>query len=219
MSKPMVMHRRLCFSVGRNIRMVWLGVLLLASGGCTPLDNFTAYWFGRHMRDSRSFDPYENTIAPPENSVPFASGNNTPGPGRLNTGQPEPGLMPALFAQTDLLEPLVQNLPNPVPSDAASLERGEVLFNRICAVCHGPAGVGAQANIIEKYPLLIAYDLSGPVVAGFSDGHIYGIMRVGRGLMPPFAHQISHFDRWNIVNYVRVLQRQAGNAPAGAGAE
>ena len=219
MSKPMVMHRRLCFSVGRNIRMVWLGVLLLASGGCTPLDNFTAYWFGRHMRDSRSFDPYENTIAPPENSVPFASGNNTPGPGRLNTGQPEPGLMPALFAQTDLLEPLVQNLPNPVPSDAASLERGEVLFNRICAVCHGPAGVGAQANIIEKYPLLIAYDLSGPVVAGFSDGHIYGIMRVGRGLMPPFAHQISHFDRWNIVNYVRVLQRQAGNALAGAGAE
>lgn len=93
------------------------------------------------------------------------------------------------------------------------------LFNRICAVCHGPAGVGAQANIIEKYPLLIAYNLSGPVVAGYSDGYIYGIMRVGRGLMPPYGHQISHFDRWNIVNYVRVLQRQAGNAPAGAGAE
>ena len=94
-----------------------------------------------------------------------------------------------------------------------------MLFNRICAVCHGAAGVGAQANIIDKFPLLIAYNLSGPVVAGFSDGHIYGIIRVGRGLMPPYAHQISHFDRWNIVNYIRVLQRQAGNAPAGAGAE
>ena len=79
--------------------------------------------------------------------------------------------------------------------------------------------MGAQANIIDKFTLLIAYDLSGPVVAGFSDGYIYGIMRVGRGLMPPFAHQISHFDRWNIVNYIRVLQRQAGNPPAGAGAE
>ncbi len=219
MSKPMVMRRPLRFSVGRNARMVCVGMLLITSGGCTPVDNFTAYWFGRHMRDSRSFDPYENTIAPPENSVPFASGNNTPGPGRLNTGQPEMGLMPAPFAQGDLLSPVVQNLPNPVPADQASLERGEVLFNRICAVCHGPTGVGAQANIIEKWSLLIAYNLSGPVVAGFSDGHIYGIMRVGRGLMPSYGHQISHFDRWNIVNYVRVLQRQAGNTPAGAGAE
>ena len=116
-------------TVGRNARMAWIGVLLLATGACSPMDDVLAGIFGRHMRDSRSFDPYENTIAPPENSVPFASGNNTPGPGRLNTGQPEPGLMPAPFAQTDLFSPVVQNLPNPVPSDPASLERGEVLFN------------------------------------------------------------------------------------------
>ena len=45
------------------------------------------------------------------------------------------------------------------------------------------------------------------------------MIRVGRGLMPAYAHQISHFDRWNIVNYIRVLQRQAGNDPASAGAE
>ena len=110
-------------AVGRNAWMAWVGALLIASGACTPLDDLAVYVFGRSMRDSRSFDPYENTIAPPENSVPFASGNNTPGPGRLNTGQPEPGLMPAPFAQTDLLEPVVQNLPNPVPADQASLDR------------------------------------------------------------------------------------------------
>ena len=114
---------------------------------------------------------------------------------------------------------MVENLQNPVPADQASLERGEVLFNRICAVCHGPAGVGAQASIIDTYPLLTAYNLSGPVVAAYSDGYIYGMMRVGRGLMPPYGHQISHFDRWNIVNYIRVLQRQAGNLPAEPGAE
>jgi mono/diheme cytochrome c family protein len=199
--------------------MAWVGALLITSGACTPLDDVMVAIAGRSMRDSRSFDPYENTIAPPENSVPFAAGNITPGPGRLNTGQPEIGVMPAPFEQTDLLSPVVQNLPNPVPADPASLERGEVLFNRICAVCHGPAGVGAQANIIEKWSLLLAYNLSGPLVAGFSDGHIYGIMRVGRGLMPSYGHQISHFDRWNIVNYIRVLQRQAGNTPAGGGAE
>ena len=213
------MRRNVRITVGHLARTAFVGALLITSGACTPLDDVMVAIAGRSMRDSRAFDPYENTIAPPENSVPFAAGNITPGPGRLNTGQPEIGVMPAPFAQGDLLSPVVQNLPNPVPADQASLERGEVLFNRICAVCHGPAGVGAQANIIEKWSLLIAYDLSGPVVAGFSDGHIYGIMRVGRGLMPPYGHQISHFDRWNIVNYIRVLQRQAGNTPAGVGAE
>ena len=193
--------------------------LLAATSACTPLDNVMASIFGRHMRNSRAFDPYENTIAPPPNSVPFAAGNITPGPGRLNTGQPERGFNAPPFTQADLFQPVVQALPNPVAPDEASLARGEVLFNRMCAVCHGPAGVGAQANIIEKYPLLVAYNLSGPVVAGYSDGYIYGIMRVGRGLMPPYGHQISHFDRWNIVNYVRVLQRQAGNEPTVAGGE
>lgn len=179
------------------------------------MDDVAAYWFGRHMRNSRSFDPYENTIAPPENSVPFASGNNTPGPGRLNTGQPEPGLMPAPFTQADLLGPVVQNLPNPVPADQASLERGEVLFNRVCAVCHGLAGVGAQASIIDKFPLLAAYNISGPPASGYTDGFLYGKIRVGGPIMPAYGHQISHFDRWNIVNYLRLLQRQAGNGPAG----
>ncbi len=220
-------RRNLRFTVGRNARIACVGALLIASGGCKWVDDTAVYFIsviavepdGRSMRNSRSFDPYENPIAPPENSVPFASGNNTPGPGRLNTGQPEPGLMPAAFSQADLFTPLVGDLPNPVPADQASLERGEELFNRVCAVCHGPAGVGAQANIIEKWPLLVAYDLSGPVVAGYTDGYIYGMIRVGRGLMQPYGHQISHFDRWNIVNYIRVLQRQAGNTPAGAGAE
>lgn len=198
----------------RKARFGAVLLLLATTSGCSTLDDVLAGIFGRSMRDSRSFDPYENTLNPPANSVPFAAGNITPGPGQLNTGQPERGFNAPPFTQADLFQPIVQTLPNPVPADAVSLARGEVLFNRMCAVCHGPEGVGAQANIIDKYPLLIAYNLSGPVVAGYSDGYIYGIMRVGRGLMPPYGHQISHFDRWNIVNYVRVLQRQAGNAPA-----
>lgn len=203
----------------RKARFGAVIAVLMATSACSTLDDVLVGIFGRSMRDSRSFDPYENTLAPPPNSVPFAAGNITPGPGQLNTGQPVRGFNAPRFTQADLFQPLVQTLPNPVPADDASLARGEQLFNRMCAVCHGPEGVGAQANIIEKYPLLIAFNLSGPVVAGYSDGYIYGIMRVGRGLMPPYGHQISHFDRWNIVNYIRVLQRRAGNAPATAGGD
>ena len=203
----------------RGVRIALLGTVLLVAGACSPMDDVLANIFGRHMRISRSFDPYENTLMPPENSVPFASGNNTPGPGRLNTGQPEPGLMPAPFTQADLFTPVVQNLPNPVPADQASLDRGEVLFNRICSVCHGPTGVGAESNIADKFPLLASYDISGPPASGFTDGFIYGKIRVGGPIMPAYGHQISHFDRWNIVNYLRLLQRQAGNAQPGVGAQ
>jgi len=39
-----------------------------------------------------------------------------------------------------------------------------------------------------------------------SDGYLYGMIRVGRALMPAYGHQISHYDRWHIVNYVRQMQ-------------
>ena len=60
-------------------------------------------------------------------------------------------------------------------------------------------------------PVLPAYNLSGAQVAGYSDQYIYAMIRVGRGLMPEYGSRITNFDRWNVINYVRQLQRQAGN--------
>jgi len=188
-------------------------LILMTSAACTPMDNILAAIFGRSMRDQRSVDPYEQTMDPPENSVPFASGNLTAGPFEFNIGQPERGADIPDFTQADLSSPLVTGMVNPVPADAASLARGEEMFLRTCAVCHGETGIGAQAYIAEKHPLLPIYNVSGTQVAGYTDGYIYGMIRVGRGLMPPYGHQVSNFDRWHIVNYVRTLQRAAGNTP------
>ena len=90
----------------RKARFGAVLALLVASSACTPLDDVLANIFGRHMRDSRSFDPYENPLAPPPNSVPFAAGNITPGPGQLNTGQPERGFNAPPFGQADLFQPV-----------------------------------------------------------------------------------------------------------------
>jgi mono/diheme cytochrome c family protein len=67
-------------------------------------------------------------------------------------------------------------------------------------------------NKPEALPMMIAFNLAGPMsgTGMRTDGYIYGMIRVGRGLMPPYGHQVAHFDRWNIVNYVRQLQRSAG---------
>jgi mono/diheme cytochrome c family protein len=193
----------------RRLPFAWFAMvcLLLASTGCTPLDDVLAGVFGRSMRDQSSFDPYEDPLNAPEGSVPFASGNFPARQGEVNVGQPE-GLadVPPPFTNLDVLydADVVVNLVNPVAPTTASLDRGEELFLRFCAPCHGPNG---DPNFAYLKPLdFPPYSLLSDRVRAFTDGYIYGVIRTGRGLMPAYGHRITHFDRWNVVNYLRVLQ-------------
>ncbi|MEJ2538650.1 MAG: cytochrome c [Gemmatimonadota bacterium] len=185
-----------------------LGVALLATGACTPMDDVMVAVFGRSMRNQVTYDPYEQPLLPADNSVPFAAANFPAERGDVNLGQPEVQeyLVPD-FTQAQTANPQLDFwVENPVPADEASLARGQELYNCYCIVCPGPAGIGAEAYILEKWPALAVYNLAGETVQAYSDPYIYGMIRVGRGLMPQYGHQITHFDRWNIVNYVRQLQ-------------
>jgi mono/diheme cytochrome c family protein len=202
-------------------KLAVVALALVAGSGCHPLDDTMVAIFGRSMRDQRSFDPYENTVPPPEHSVAFSSGNTSDAINDINVGEPGTTLDIPPFTQADMLpigtgDTIVQSLENPFArDDSLALARGEEMYNRVCVVCHGPQGLGAQAYIVDKHPTLAAYNLSGPQVAGYSDQYIFGMMTVGRGLMPPWAHQIRPIDRWAILTYVRKLQADAGNASGG----
>jgi mono/diheme cytochrome c family protein len=196
----------------RAVRSAALG-LIAVSAACTPLDDALVAVFGRSMRSQASFDPYENPRMPADGAVAFSSGNYPSAPFEVNLGQPELNdSEPAPITQMMLLQsdPLAVDLQNAVPPTDQSLARGQELYDRVCAVCHGADGIGANANIIEVHPLLAAYNLAGEQAAAYTDGYIYSMIRVGRGVMPAYGHQISHFDRWHIVNYVRQLQADAG---------
>ncbi|MGI9625778.1 MAG: c-type cytochrome [Longimicrobiales bacterium] len=190
-----------------------LGTLVLNFSACVALDDVMASIFGRSMRDQSSFDPYENqqqnALMPPEGTVPFAAGNYPAGHFDVGLGQMEGALdVPALFTQLDMVNSpeVVDGLVNPVPATPESLARGEELYVRTCVVCHGPDGAGTTGYIFEVHPAMAAYPLQGERAVALSDGYLYGIIRVGRGLMPPYGHQITHYDRWHVVNYVRQLQ-------------
>ena len=190
--------------------------IILTAGACKPLDDAMVMVFGRSMRDQRTFDPYEHPLQAPENSYAFASGNYPAEDGHVNLGQPE-GVDVPRFTQADLGTPgvgneVIQGLVNPIdPDDAEAMARGQELYDRYCIVCHGPDGVGANANVAAQHPILPAYNLSGEQVAGYSDQYLYAMIRVGRGLMPEYGSRITHFDRWKIVNYVRTLQAGTGD--------
>lgn len=208
---------------GRAVRVVLHAAVVLVTvglGACTPFDDVMVAIFGRSMRSQPSLDPYENPRPAPEGSVPFAAANFPAGPDQMNLGQPEEGVRPPPMQPADLLQqnPVVMELENPVEATDASLARGEELYTRYCAVCHGDTGIGAEAYIADRHPVLTAYDLAGETVQGYPDGYLYGMIRVGRGLMPAYAHAIGHFDRWNVVNYVRQLQEEYNQSQAADGA-
>jgi mono/diheme cytochrome c family protein len=104
------------------------------------------------------------------------------------------------------------SLTNPVAADARSLRNGAQQFVINCSVCHGPAGAGDGPVTRFGYPPM-------PIGAGsnaatnLSDGYLFGIIRNGRGLMPPY-NRIEESDRWDLINYLRVLQSGAANLPA-----
>lgn len=195
-----------------------LALMLAVGAGCTPLDDALANLaVQRSMRWQPSVGAYDHPLPPPEGSIPFASGNFPQAPGLVNTGQPELVLIPPPVTVVQMLQqsPEAMATPNPVPASEASLARGEVMFNRACVPCHGATGAGDGPVASFGVP---ARSLLAPEALALTDGYIYNMIRFGRGAMPSYGHQITHFDRWNLVNYVRQLQAQAPQPAAPAAA-
>lgn len=188
--------------------LVVLAASTTAVSACTRIDNALARVpIFAFMRSAPSFDPYEHNRPPAPNAVPFDAPN---------------GPAEAPLANTDsALTAFGNAVKNPIPmGDAAALARGDIMFQRYCYVCHGPEGKGdgpilSKPNDPGKFPF--APNLTAAPTTTRSDGYIYGIIRVGRGLMPVYGDKITEHDRWAIVNYVRELQAASATvAPAPA---
>lgn len=104
----------------------------------------------------------------------------------------------------------MSGLANPIAVDEASLARGRMLYQINCAICHGDNGNGAGTAVRYGFPLPIP--LISESAKGRTDGYIFGMIRNGRGVMPPY-NRIEETDRWDVVNYVRALQGVATGVP------
>ena len=149
---------------------------LVTVSGCKPLDDvLAALTPNRSMRSSVSYDPYENPMPPDSTSVSFASGNFPMAPGLVNLGEPEAsGVDLPDFGKEDMtnaIESISNSLVNPVPADAASLERGQELYDRFCTFCHGANGQSSEAPIAPAPglgPYMLAWNLTGREMLDYS---------------------------------------------------
>jgi len=102
-------------------------------------------------------------------------------------------------------------------SDLASLENGKAQYTVYCAACHGAGGMGdgpvSNSNAKRRGPFGGVFPLVG-LTTGRSDGFLYNVIRVGNGGVAGFRmpgyNRIPGRDRWDIVNYVRYLDRKGG---------
>ena len=97
-------------------------------------------------------------------------------------------------------------IPNPTPASDSSLVNGRKYYQINCVVCHGDSGMGDGPATKYGMP---GISLLTDVTKGRSDGYIFGMIRNGRGLMPPY-NRIEEMDRWDVVNYLRGLQGAGG---------
>jgi mono/diheme cytochrome c family protein len=83
--------------------------------------------------------------------------------------------------------------------------RGQMLFVRFCAVCHGEAGDGQGHLVqIDKFPAPPSYFT--PDLINKPEGQRYHTLMYGKGMMGSYASQLDHHERWLVLEYVKGLQ-------------
>lgn len=115
----------------------------------------------------------------------------------------EDGYLPYRIHKDSLA--LAANLKNPLPETDEVLADGQMLYGRFCDHCHGGAGQG-DGLVAEVYPGVA--NLTGIAYQNITEGHIFHVITMGKGLMQPHGSQIRPEDRWKIALYVKSLQGQ-----------
>lgn len=116
----------------------------------------------------------------------------------------------------------LEGYPEIVTVNEAFLKLGQQQYNIACATCHGIDGRGAgpthlAATVLAGQPdnpsntnwvppknLL---DVSVTREAGYTNGHMFNTISLGKNNMQGYSAQLSIENRWAIVAYVRALQK------------
>jgi mono/diheme cytochrome c family protein len=178
--------------VGKRALVAVSAVLALA---CRPEDVVHRIGWFSTMVTQRSIKPYAMPRNPVEGTVPVT------------------GPVPVLDVET------ADRIMNPRTRTSASINRGKVVYETYCLVCHGEGGHGdGPISADGGGPFAGVRSLVTDTVGRRSDGYLYGVIVnaqvMGRGLMPRYGDKIRGTDQWDLVNYVRTLQglARAGGA-------
>ncbi len=110
-----------------------------------------------------------------------------------------------LFAGTkgDTTDDLATEFPFPITEER--MKHGRDQFNVYCAVCHDRLGTGRGRIVQRGYLRPPSYHT--PRLREAPVGHFFSVITRGYGGMPDYASQIPPAERWEIIAYIRALQK------------
>ena len=86
--------------------------------------------------------------------------------------------------------------------------KGQKKYNTYCSPCHGfrGGGDGSISYTFSDIPSVVRKDIE-----LWSDGELFHMITMGRGRMLPYAAQLLPEERWAVVSYIRLLQKNYGD--------
>jgi len=100
--------------------------------------------------------------------------------------------------------------PNPLREPVAAVRPGQLSFDTFCAVCHSD---NREINI-EGFAKTKVNELGmvAPAVITltpqFTDGYIHQKIKYGGAVMPSLGYATTERDRWEIIRYLRELEKK-----------
>ena len=98
------------------------------------------------------------------------------------------------------------NITSPVKGDANAPVKGKKIYYQICANCHGRTGVGDGPGGKDFNPK--PADHTSDKVQKQSDGELFWKITNGRGDMPVYSQLLSKTQRWQVIEYLRTLNKE-----------
>lgn len=181
--------------------IVLSAVLVVAAVGCGPSGNKPNVELIQDMMVSPALKAQSY-----DEDSPFNSSMRVPPEGTAPLG------FETYRYPTDV-EAAAKNLKNPLAGqmDEEILLVGQKFYETNCTLCHGAKGEGGVAS---KSSISALMALKPPAVVsdkvkGWTDGHLYHVISMGQGVMGPYASHIPQKYRWQVVNYIRFLEKQS----------
>lgn len=91
-------------------------------------------------------------------------------------------------------------------NNPAATAKGKILFDKMCAMCHGGKGKGDGVAGVCLNPR--PQDLSSSLVQKQTDGAIYWKISEGKAPMASYKSTLTNEQRWHLVNYIRQLKSE-----------
>ena len=164
----------------------------------------TGIEYAPQMYYSIPWDPFRDTIK--DGRPPMEPPAHTVARGKLDYYYPYPNT-PEGYEQAG------KELTMQLPYTKENIAEGKRLFQHFCAHCHGPEG-DADGSLVKagKFPpppLQFKKRKDLPV------GKMYHTITYGKGLMGSHAGQLTPKQRWQIIQYIQILQHGTADVEEG----